>query len=159
MPHIQAFQETADIDWLFETHLKAYAAMRAKTVVAVISGNEDCPVRVECFAWDIYRAKPFATFTQCELTGNLVQVFERTGWFVRSIHGELDSNEHDMERSTGRDAWGVIGEYVQGSNAYSVAFPNGTSVFITEDELSERANYRLATPMDVAAILIQHKAY
>jgi hypothetical protein len=53
--------EGDDLQWLYETHLRAYAALRPATVIAVLEGNEDCPDVVSVYTVDHVRA-PYLRF-------------------------------------------------------------------------------------------------
>ena len=70
----QAFDEKADLDWLFITHLKSWddTPTHQQCEVAIVYGNEDSPERVELLDRNHYQAIPYAVFTQNE-QGNLVQ--------------------------------------------------------------------------------------
>ena len=61
--------DKSDLEWLFSTHLKAYAAELGAFTCAVLHGNEDAPERVECFEDNHYQAIP-VVFVQDE-TGEL----------------------------------------------------------------------------------------
>lgn len=63
--------DRSDLDWLFSTHLKAYASEAAAFVCAVLHGNEDAPERVECFEENHYQSIP-VVFVQNE-NGTLVK--------------------------------------------------------------------------------------
>ena len=72
-----AADELDDLLWLEDMHgvdifTSEYGSKRA--AVAVLYGNEDCPVKVEVYAENDYRANPIRTYSIDNDTGNLVLV-------------------------------------------------------------------------------------
>lgn len=43
------FNNADDLEWLFDTHLKGFKKFKSITKSFLLSGNEDCPNRVELF--------------------------------------------------------------------------------------------------------------
>ena len=80
------------------------------------------------------------------------------GSLVLSIRGEQDSDEHDNERHTGPRAWGWI-DSMPDDDSYSVYFTNGTTVYITHEELQARAAYDVVTPEVMASRLNELQRY
>lgn len=65
------------------------------------------------------------------------------GLLVRSRLGEMDSDEDGNERATGPNATGVLVQRDPKNAQWSVAFGNGTSVWITDAELADTHNYKV----------------
>ena len=62
---------TADIRWLWETHLKKFPSLRFgkfEMRSASIFGNEDCPSRIELYRKQepLYTTKPYFVFSYDE---------------------------------------------------------------------------------------------
>lgn len=79
------------------------------------------------------------------------------GSLVRSIEGECDIGDGNIERVTGPNAWGWIDDQSLKSGYY-VCFGNGTSVFITQEELDDRKFYDVCTPEAMAGRLKEIRA-
>lgn len=71
---MQHFDQQADIQWLFNTHIPAHIELAARVEILTFEGNEDSPDNVKCFDENHYQAQPFATFKQSYEKGNLVMV-------------------------------------------------------------------------------------
>lgn len=65
------------------------------------------------------------------------------GLLVQSLRGEVDSDESDKERATGPAATGILAERDDANSQWSVYFPNGTAVWITDEELADTSEYRI----------------
>ena len=51
MTRQQFYNESEDIKWILETHLKNAAEFHRKNLKSfVLEGNEDCPQRIICYA-------------------------------------------------------------------------------------------------------------
>jgi len=80
------------------------------------------------------------------------------GTRIISIKGELDDDENGLERHTGPNAEGVITRIEHGAEKpeyiyYSVAFKNGTTVFLDDAELARPEDYTvLARPEDYTVL-------
>ena len=68
----QMMSDPDSIDWIFTVHLKDFAGMKADTRSAFVSGNEDCPTRIQLYQVEqpSISHDPFAVFVQ-DANGNL----------------------------------------------------------------------------------------
>lgn len=62
---------------------------------------------------------------------------------IFSVNGESDSDPDDAERETGPAAYGFLAERDDKNAQWSVYFPNGTAVWITDQELADTSCYRI----------------
>lgn len=67
------------------------------------------------------------------------------GLRVQTIAGEQDTDEHGAERATPPGSWGCISGHNHADH-WDLVFPNGTWVVVTEAELSDPTQYKLALP-------------
>jgi hypothetical protein len=64
---MELLNKPADIDWLFDTHLKAYPKLRGEYKSFILYGNEDCPDKIELYkAQDPLVGDSFLEFTRNE---------------------------------------------------------------------------------------------
>lgn len=69
---------------------------------------------------------------------------------VISLHGESDSDEHDHERYTGEMAVGVLTQRDDRNAQWNVLFTNGTTVWITDEELADINQYMVRRHDDLS---------
>ena len=79
------------------------------------------------------------------------------GTLVRTLYGELDTDEGGEERMTPAGEFGHQTNYFVASDGHvywSLVFPNGAAVNPTEDELLDPNQYTLTAPADMAEPLV-----
>lgn len=108
--------KAADLDWLFETALAPYAGKISRPVVAQLYGNEDSPEKVEFFAKDDYREKPYAVFELASdgalrETSDLVQFGIARAYFAGAWSDQQDENPDGVNLS-GVEIFDVLPEEV-----------------------------------------------